>query len=140
MSAPSQQQLMSPQHRRDFAVIKPPASKSDPFGAHWGSKLIHLSFAEVDFLNAARNLRDLELDLVVSAQRRRDFPLLPMAAGKPFAAHVLDGLLKQMLQELVAVSLVSQQEAISYIGTPSEPLLLLPAGQLVTQCQRSSLL
>ena len=111
---PSREQLLSLRHRRDFAVIKPPPSKSDPFGAHWGSKLIYLSYDENDSLNAASKLRDLELDLVVSAKLRRDVPLFPMAAGRPFTAHVLDSLLKQMLQELVAVSLVSQQEARSY--------------------------
>jgi hypothetical protein len=114
LPAPTKQQLMSLQHGRDFAVLKPPPSKSDPFGSHWGSKPIYMRFDDFDPMNAAKKLRDLELDLTVPELQRRNVPLFPMSASKPFTAYVLDSLLKQMMKELIACSLVTQKEASSY--------------------------
>lgn len=112
--APTKQQLLNLVSGRDMAVLKPPPSKSDPFGQCWGAKLIYLPLDERDQLNAAARLRDLELEMVVPTEKRRETPLFPGPEGRTFTASALDGLLRDMLAELVEVGLLTAPDAKHY--------------------------
>ena len=59
----------------DAAVLIPGCSKADPFALHFGSSPMYLPYAHDDNTNAASALRDLEMAVPVSGQRRPHVPL-----------------------------------------------------------------
>ena len=59
----------------DFAILIPPTSKADQFGMEWGCSPIYLRFNPDEKVNAARELRDLELVWRVRGDARRTTPL-----------------------------------------------------------------
>ena len=73
---PSVAQLRALQ-RGDYALIRPPPSKTDPFGTTFGNQFIYLPFVplSVDPVNAAAALRNMELAFQVSHDLRRTVPL-----------------------------------------------------------------
>ena len=59
----------------DFAILIPPTSKADQFGLEWGPSPIYLRYSTDESVNAARELRDLEVAWPVEGDARRSTPL-----------------------------------------------------------------
>lgn len=104
VEAPSAEQLRSLQDG-DYALLRPPPSKADQFGLHWGASTIYLRFfadAAAVPICAARELAAEELRRMVPAARRVHTPLFsPTAAGStPWTHGQLDGAMSRMLTVL----------------------------------------
>ena len=73
---PTRRQLEAMVSGRDFAMPKPPPSKSDQWGAVWGSLHIYLTYLPELVCNAAAALAELEaFHPVQLAADRRATPL-----------------------------------------------------------------
>ena len=92
----------------DFAVLTVAPSKADQHGLHWGQAPVYLPFhGPAVIVNAARALRDLELEWPLEGLVRRDQPLFCDGARRPVRHSQADRRFREML---VA------------IGTPSDQL------------------
>ena len=101
VTAPSRRQLESLVSGRDFAMLKPPASKSDQWGAVWGNLHIYLTFQPELECNAVAALAELELLLPVLAPTdRRQTPLFLDNHARPITGSEAD---KWILRALAAV-------------------------------------
>ena len=79
----------------DYAILTPSASKCDPFGMKWGTKPIWLPFSAMDWLCAARCLRDVErLRLHLAPSQRCEVPLFAHECGKPWSRSYTFNLLR----------------------------------------------
>ncbi len=67
---PSMALLLSMVPGRDYALIRPPRCTNDPDGSKFGTHPIHLVFGTADPLNAAANLRELEVAFPMHGARR----------------------------------------------------------------------
>ena len=65
----------------DYAVIRPPPSKADPFGLRWGNNPIYMPFCPDARINAARALSQWELCAMVPPDQRRQTPLFCDSEG-----------------------------------------------------------
>ena len=83
----------------DFAIIRPPPSKCDPYSAKWGNSPIYLPFCGDASLNAARALGRWELAARVTAAERHNTPLFcgPGGTGTPLTQDVCDDVLESLL-------------------------------------------
>ena len=89
----------------DYALIRPPPSKTDPFGTIFGNQFVYLPFVPDDPVNAAVALRELELTFPVDARVRRQTPLfatdtLTLSA---LSHGVLDGVLGHLFRCVMPV-------------------------------------
>ena len=81
----------------DFAILIPPPSKADPFGAFFGGRPVYFPFGS-ESVNAAAALLALELDLECRGPARRETPLFVLDRHcSPFTASRADSLLQAML-------------------------------------------
>ena len=91
VTEPSRRQLESLVPGRDFALLKPPTSKSDQWGAVWGNLHIYLTFQPEMECNAAAALAELELfHAVQSAADRRKTPLFLDNQARPITGSEAD--------------------------------------------------
>ena len=91
VTEPSRRQLESLVPGRDFALLKPPTSKSDQWGAVWGNLHIYLTFLPGLECNAAAALAELELFYAVqSAADRRKTPLFLDNQARPITGSEAD--------------------------------------------------
>ena len=74
LSSPTATQLQSLQ-RGDYALLRPPPSKSDQFSLHWGASTIYLPFDPDARICAARELAREEIRRQVPPQARKRAPL-----------------------------------------------------------------
>ncbi|MEM8601387.1 MAG: hypothetical protein AAGF99_15835 [Bacteroidota bacterium] len=81
----------------DYAVLKPPAAKNDPFCLIFGDKPIYLPFDAACPFNAAAALRNLELVHPLAPPQRRDTPLFTVD-GEPLRHGVVDKTLRAHLR------------------------------------------
>ena len=80
-----------------YALLRPPPSKSDPLGLHWGASTIYLRFSATDEINAARTLATMELVRKVPVGKRDDTPLFVSPAGGAWHSAALNDLFNAML-------------------------------------------
>lgn len=73
----------------DAAVLIPPTSKADQFGLEWGPSPIYLRYDDAETVNAARELRDLELAWPLHGAERRAQPLFVDGAKQPLGQDAL---------------------------------------------------
>ena len=85
--------------RGDYAILRPPPSKCDPYSARWGNSPIYLPFCGNATINAARALARWELAARVQPSERAKTPLFcgPGGAGTPLTQGVCDDVLESML-------------------------------------------
>ena len=101
VTAPTKRQLQSMVSGRDFAMLKPPPSKSDQWGAVWGSLHIYLTYLPELECNAAAALAELEIFHPVQlAADRRKTPLFMDNQARPITGSEAD---KWILKALSAV-------------------------------------
>ena len=75
-NGPTLQELQSMVPGRDFVAVTPPPSKSDQWGIVWGHRPIYLTYRPEHEINAATELRELEMSFPVrGADLRRKTPL-----------------------------------------------------------------
>ena len=84
----------------DFAVLIPPTSKADQFGLEWGPNPIYLRFDSAELVNAARELRDLELawPLLGAERRHRQHALFVDGSKAPLGQDALHKAFKARLR------------------------------------------
>ena len=91
VTEPTKRQLQSMVSGRDFAMLKPPPSKSDQWGAVWGSLHIYLNFLPEPECNAAAALAELEIFHPVQlAAGRRTTPLFMDNQARPITGSAAD--------------------------------------------------
>ena len=88
MAAPSAEQLRS-LAPGDFAILIPPTSKADQFGLEWGPNPIYLRYDPGEEVNAARELRDLELRYPLEGDARRAHALFIDGSARPLRQDAL---------------------------------------------------
>ena len=101
VTEPTKRQLQSMVSGRDFAMLKPPPSKSNQWGAVWGSLHIYLTFLPELECNAAAVLAELEIFHPAQlAADRRTTPLFMDNQARPTTGNEAD---KWILKALAAV-------------------------------------
>jgi len=90
----------------DFAIVRPPPSKADQFGLHWGASPIYLPFfpnGASHPICAARLIADLEVKREVAEEERSLVPLFvgPDGARQPWRHNQLNAIFKKMLTFIV---------------------------------------
>ena len=101
VTEPTKRQLGGMVSGRDFAMLKPPPSKSDQWGAVWGSLHIYLTFLPELECNAAAALAELEIFHPAQlAADRRATPLFLDNQARPITGSEAD---KWILKALKAV-------------------------------------
>lgn len=98
--SPSREQLRSLKEG-DYALLRPPPSKADQFGLHWGACTIYLRFHPTELINAARELAAYEILRNLPAKLRRTAPLFVNFGNGPWRHHQLDALFKDVLATFV---------------------------------------
>lgn len=104
-SEPSPDQLNQLVPGRDYAIIKPPPSKSDQFGFVWGSRPIYLLYSPNMTINAATELKNLEL--LIPCTDRRTMPLFVDNKAQPITGAEADKILKAALHHVSAPKMYS---------------------------------
>jgi integrase len=82
----------------DYIVIRPPASKCDPFCLVWGSRPIYGRFHPTDKINMARALRDLFLVAPVDADKASSTPLFIMDDGAAMKGTFAETMIPKLLK------------------------------------------
>ena len=80
-----------------YALLRPPPSKSDPLGLHWGACTIYLRFHPHERICAARALAHMELVRAVPLAKRRTSPLFVNFSGEVWRHVPLTDIYKKML-------------------------------------------
>ena len=122
---PTEAQLRGMVPNRDFVALTPPPSKSDQWGIIWGHRPIYLTFRPGNAVNAAAELRELELAFPVQGyELRRNTPLFRDNDGKPLTGSNMDKLMT------AAVSAIGCDKKYSWHGyRASLACSLLQAGR-----------
>ena len=81
----------------DRVLLSPRGSKCDQWGTCHGTEPIVLPFHD-DPLNAAKWIRDIELQWPARGAARATLPLFPDETGKPFKDHAFAALIKGVLE------------------------------------------
>lgn len=114
---PSVAQLRSLQ-QGDFALIRPPPSKTDPFGTTFGNQFIYLPFVplSVDPVNAAAALRDMELVFQIPHNLRRTVPLFVSdpASFLPLTHSMVDTVLQHFFHLVLPTGCASRYSFHSF--------------------------
>ena len=85
----------------DYALLRPPPSKSDQFSLHWGASTIYLPFDPAAPICAARELAREEVRRAVPAADRRRKPLFVNATGGPWRHSELNTVFHHLLARVV---------------------------------------
>ena len=88
----------------DYAMVRPPPSKTDPWGTTYGNDFIYLPFVAGDAVNAAAALAAMEVAFPVSAGMRRSVPLFAMCATtfEPLDAQTLTNAMTALFRAVSA--------------------------------------
>jgi hypothetical protein len=81
----------------DYLVLRPPPSKSDPLGLHWGSNPIYLRYSLTAKVNAARMVAAMMFVRKVPFDRYKDTPLFINFDGNPWRHHAITELFQKLL-------------------------------------------
>ena len=96
---PTESELNAMVAGRDFLALDPPPSKSDQWGIVWGHRPIYLSYRPDREINAATEIRALELKFAVhGAEKRRNVPLFRDNRGGPLTGSAMDKLMVAALK------------------------------------------
>lgn len=99
----------------DFAIIIPPKSKCDQFGLEWGQNPIYLRFHSGVPINAARELRDLELAWPLHGmQRREECALFIDGNHQALLGEAVDKKLRALLDKVVPTGTASRYSPHSF--------------------------
>ena len=85
----------------DFALLRPPPSKSDQFSLHWGASTIYLPFDPAAAICAARELAREEVRRAVPASGRARAPLFVCETGGPWRHGQLNTVFHHLLVRVV---------------------------------------
>ena len=100
---------------RDYAVLYPNASKTEPFSKAWGTKPIHMLYDPSESINAAAALQRLELICWHrTLGQRRTTPLFFKKGSKPFSPIIFHKTFKEMVEELVRLDRTTKEKAKCY--------------------------
>ena len=93
-------ELLSTLAEGDYAVLRPPPSKPDPFGQRWHNNLVWLPYDPHAPINAARALAQWEIVAGVRGEARRATPLFcgEDGVGTPLLQKPLDTLFHSLLK------------------------------------------
>ena len=118
----------------DLAVIRPPTSKADPFGLHFGATPIYLAFDPDDIACAAGWLAKLMLTVEFPPERLSMVPLFPRDLTlRPFTIKQANKHLLAMLTKVIGEIEAKKRSMHSFrIGCAC---LLLAAGATPSQIQ-----
>jgi len=81
----------------DYCLLRPPPSKADPLGLHWGASTIYLRFHPTATINAARQLAFLECLRKVPLAQRKSTPLFCSFTGSSWGQSAISSLFREML-------------------------------------------
>ena len=110
LCAPTLNQFLSMVPKRDFAAVFPPPSKADQFGVVWGNMAIYLMYDPSKEINAATDLRSLEINYPIEPYLRRTTPLYTTNSSMPLSPTTADNILKAALTHICD----NQKEADRY--------------------------
>ncbi len=82
---------------RDFAIITPQRTKSDPLGTYWSPFPVYLSAGDEDTIGAGRELYHYEVEFGVSLKDRHKEPLFADDQGYRLTRPVLERVLHDLL-------------------------------------------
>ena len=100
-AGPTKEQLENMQPGMDFVAVTPPPSKSDQWGRVWGHRPIFMSYDPSKAVNAATDLRDIELSYPVTGEdARRNTPLFRDNSNSPLTGSAMD---KLMVRALITI-------------------------------------
>ena len=89
----------------DFALLRPPPSKSDQFSLHWGASTIYLPWQPPSVaICAARELAREELRRGIAEDKRREAPLFVSAAGGPWRHEALNTVFHHLIVRVVGTA------------------------------------
>ena len=100
IAAPTVEQLQSLK-RGDYALLRPPPSKSDQFSLHWGAATIYLPYDPTSHICAARELAREEIRRGVPAAERGLRPLFVCETGGPWRHGQLNTVFHHLLVRVV---------------------------------------
>ena len=81
----------------DYCLLRPPPSKADPLGLHWGASTIYLRFDPDELICAAKFIAWMEIARAVPAAQRADVPLFVNFSYGPWRAVPLTDMFKEVL-------------------------------------------
>ena len=86
---------------RDFLALDPPPSKSDQWGIVWGHRPIYLTYRPDQDINAATEMRKLELLFpVFGEEKRRGTPVFRDNTDCPLTGSAMDKLMVSALKTI----------------------------------------
>ena len=99
----------------DFAILIPPKSKCDQFGLEWGQNPIYLRFRDEVPINAARELRNLELSWPLHGiVQREEHALFVDGSHQPLTGDAVDAKLRSQLEKVVPAGTASRYSPHSF--------------------------
>ena len=113
LAAPTAAQLLA-LGEGDYAILRPPPSKADPFGTRWAPRPIYLPYHPTAAINAARQLAMWETIARVKPEARRRTPLF---WGARATARAPAPLLQREIEEAfegLAAYVLGAEEAKKY--------------------------
>ena len=81
----------------DYCLLRPPQSKADPLGLHWGASTIYLRFDPDAAICAAKYIAWMEITRAVPAAQRAEVPLFVNFSYGPWRAVPLTNMFKEAL-------------------------------------------
>ena len=114
--APTLEQLAA-LREGDFALLRPPPSKADQFGLHWGASTIYLPYHPnrgTHPVCAARELAREEMRRAVPAIKRIDTPLFAREDGQAWCHSALADTFERMLKMVVGAERVKHYSMHSW--------------------------
>ena len=112
-AAPSAAQLASLQEG-DYALLRPPPSKSDQFSLHWGASTIYLPYDPEAAICGARELAREEVRRAVPAGKRQEAPLFVGPGGGPWRHEPLNTVFHHLLVRVVGAERASHYSMHSW--------------------------
>ena len=81
----------------DYCLLRPPPSKADPLGLHWGASTIYLRFEPDELICAAKYIAWMEIARAVPSSQRAEVPLFINFSYGPWRAVPLTNMFKEVL-------------------------------------------
>jgi len=91
----------------DYALVRPPPSKTDQWGTVFGNQFVFLPFDASDPANAAAALRDYELAFPLGGRPRSSVPLFsmdPASLDEPLRASTMDAVMTALFRLIMGAS------------------------------------
>ena len=91
----------------DYALVRPPPSKTDQWGTVFGNQFVFLPFDQSDPANAAAALRDYELAFPLGGRPRSSVPLFsmdPASLDEPLRASTMDAVMAALFRLIMGAS------------------------------------